>query len=139
MKYNLFIGRYQSPHKGHMAIFDEYLSRGLPVLIAIRDVVPDDANPLSASDIKELWEAVYKENPLVRVIVLPDIGSVNYGRGVGYEVREIPVAAQISAISATEIRRQILAGEDDWKAFVDAAIHGLLQKRLHPEPGLSVN
>ena len=27
MIYNLFIGRYQSPHKGHMTIFNEYLDK----------------------------------------------------------------------------------------------------------------
>ena len=49
MKYNLFIGRYQSPHKGHQEIFNTYLKNGEPVLIAIRDIEPDFENPLTTT------------------------------------------------------------------------------------------
>ena len=115
MKYNLFIGRYQSPHKGHMFIFDTYLSRGEPVLIAIRDTPVDENNPLNAEQVKNLWEKIYEGNQLVKVIIIPDINSVNYGRGVGYEVNEISVNQTIANISATSIRNQILNGDDDWK------------------------
>src|SRR5688572_25279483 len=123
MRYHLFIGRYQSPHRGHMQIFNNYLDKGEPILIAIRDIVPDTSNPLSAGEVKDLWEAVYSNNPLVKVIIIPDIASVNYGRGVGYEVRQIDVSPDISAISATEIRKQIVAGHDEWKKLVDSSIH----------------
>ena len=41
---------------------------------------------------------------MVRVIIIPDIESVNYGRGVGYEIIEHEPPAQIKRISATEIR-----------------------------------
>jgi nicotinamide mononucleotide adenylyltransferase len=130
MTYNLFIGRYQSPHKGHMHIFDTFLGQQKPVLIAIRDIEPDEANPLTAMQVKTLWEKVYEYNTLVKVIVIPDIASVNYGRGVGYEVNEIKVNGNIANISATEIRRQILADETDWKNVVDEKIHILLATYL---------
>lgn len=130
MTYNLFIGRYQSPHKGHMTIFNEYLSKGQPVLIAIRDVEPDDKNPLSAEEVKNIWEKIYLNNPLVKIIIIPDIASVNYGRGVGYEVNEIKVDSAIANISATEIRRQIIAGETQWHELVDPAAHELLSSLL---------
>jgi nicotinamide mononucleotide adenylyltransferase len=126
MRYNLFIGRYQSPHKGHMHIFDTCLKEGKPVLIAIRDIEPDPNNPLPADEVKKLWESVYKDNPLVKVIIIPDIASVNYGRGVGYEVNQINVPESISSISASEIRQQIIDGKNEWKDFVDEKIHGLL-------------
>ena len=126
MRYNLFIGRYQSPHKGHMHIFDTFLKESKPVLIAIRDIAPDAANPLPASEVKMLWEKVYAGNDLVKVIIIPDIASVNYGRGVGYEVNEISVGDAVAAISATEIRRQIIAGEVEWKNLVDEHIHDML-------------
>ena len=126
MRYNLFIGRYQSPHKGHMHIFDTFLKAGNPVLIAIRDIEPDAANPLTAAEVKTLWEKVYAANPLVKVIIIPDIESVNYGRGVGYAINEIDVPETVAAISATEIRRQVIAGENGWKAFVDENIHEML-------------
>lgn len=126
MKYNLFIGRYQSPHKGHMHIFDTFLTADKPVLIAIRDIEPDAANPLSAAEVQTLWQKVYAGNRLVKVIIIPDIASVNYGRGVGYEVNQINVGDAVASISATEIRRQIVAGEDGWKTLVDARIHEML-------------
>jgi nicotinamide mononucleotide adenylyltransferase len=126
MRYNLFIGRYQSPHKGHMHIFDTFLKEGKPVLIAIRDIEPDAANPLPAAEVKLLWEKVYAGNPLVKVIIIPDIASVNYGRGVGYEVNEIAVGEAVASISATEIRRQIIADENGWKELVDENIHEML-------------
>ena len=126
MTYNLFIGRYQSPHKGHQTIFNEYLSKGEPILIAIRDVAPDEKNPLHAEEVKSVWEAIYRDNPLVKIIIIPDIASVNYGRGVGYEVREIQVEKTISNISATEIRTKIRTGDDSWKEVVDPAGHQIL-------------
>lgn len=128
LQYNLFIGRYQSPHKGHQNIFDEYLKKGLPVLIGIRDVEVDDKNPLSAQIIQYLWRLIYSNNPLVKVIIIPDIASVNYGRGVGYEVKEIKVEDSIANISATEIRNQILSNKNDWKKFVDEKIHIQLEE-----------
>ena len=126
MRYNLFIGRYQSPHKGHMYIFDTFLKEDKPVLIAIRDIEPDAANPLPAAEVKMLWEKVYADNPLVKVIIIPDIASVNYGRGVGYEVNEITVGEAVASISATEIRRQIIQSENGWKILVDERIHEML-------------
>lgn len=127
IKYNLFIGRYQSPHKGHQTIFNEYLKKGEPVLIAVRDVPPDENNPLSANIVMSLWKEVYFDNPLVKVIIIPDISTVNYGRGVGYEVKEIKVDEKIANISATEIRNQILNDKSDWKEFVDERIHIYLE------------
>jgi nicotinamide mononucleotide adenylyltransferase len=133
MRYNLFIGRYQSPHKGHMHIFATFLKEDKPVLIAIRDIEPDAANPLTAAEVKMLWEKVYANNPLVKVIIIPDIASVNYGRGVGYEINEITVGEAVASISATEIRRQIIAGEHGWKELVDENIHNMLAGFLKSE------
>ena len=41
---------------------------------------------------------------VVKVIIIPDIESVNYGRGVGYEIIEHQPPEQIKRISTTEIR-----------------------------------
>ena len=130
MKYNLFIGRYQSPHKGHMHIFNTFLEANKPILIAIRDIETDENNPLTANDVKELWEKVYENQPLVKVIVIPDIESVNYGRGVGYSINEISVISDIANISATEIRNQIIEGKQGWKKLVDEKIHSLLKDKI---------
>ena len=133
MRYNLFIGRYQSPHKGHMQIFNTFLLENQPVLIAIRDIEPDSNNPLSAHEVKDLWESVYHNNPLVKVIIIPDISSVNYGRGVGYEVNQVTVTDAIANISATAIRQQIIDGQTEWKELVDPSIHEKLVHYLTKE------
>jgi predicted nucleotidyltransferase len=78
----------------------------------------------------QVWSHVYVNNPLVRIIVVPDIASVNYGRDVGYSVNEIKVDPVIANVSATEIRRQILVGETDWKWLVDEKAHKILEKLL---------
>ena len=126
MKYNMFIGRYQSPHKGHMTIFNKYLDNNLPVLIAIRDVTPDEKNPLTAHEVKSVWDKIYSDNSLVKTIIIPDIDSVNYGRDVGYSITEINVNQEIANISATEIRQQILSDKNEWRELVDPAAHELL-------------
>jgi len=113
-----------------MQLFSTYLEKGEPVLIAIRDIKPDTDNPLSAEEVKELWETVYRNNEKMKVIIIPDIASVNYGRGVGYEVNQLMVPDTISAISATEIRRQISAGESGWKEQVDPSIHEKLTQMI---------
>jgi hypothetical protein len=113
-----------------MHIFDSFLKEEKPVLIAIRDIEPDAANPLTAGEVKTLWEQVYADNPLVKVIIIPDIASVNYGRGVGYAINEINVSESVASISATEIRRQVIADEQGWKELVDANIHEMLASYL---------
>ena len=127
MSANMFIGRYQSPHKGHQAIFDTYLKQGEPILIAIRDVKTDEKNPLTSRQVQKLWQTVYQGNPLVEVIIIPDIKSVNYGRGVGYEVKEIQVTQDIASISATDIRNSIKQGSFEWRNNVDESIWTLLE------------
>lgn len=128
MSYNLFIGRFQPPHKGHQTIFNTYLSKGEKVLIAVRDVPTDEKNPFTANQVLYLWKEIYRNNPLVEVIVIPDICSVNYGRDVGYKIHEIQAPSNIQRISATEIRNQIKNGISDWKLLVDSSIHDALME-----------
>jgi hypothetical protein len=41
------------------------------------------------------------------VIIIPDIESINYGRGVGYDIIEYVPPQDIHDISATKIREQL--------------------------------
>ncbi len=129
MKYSLFIGRYQIFHKGHQFIIQQELDKGNPVLIAVRDVVVDNNNPFPAIQVKEMIELVflkYIETEFVKVIIIPDIASVNYGREVGYEVNEILVPDNIKNISATFIRENIREKKTEWMEYVDPSIHGVI-------------
>lgn len=129
MKYSLFIGRYQIFHKGHQFIIQQELDKGNPVLIAVRDVIVDNNNPFPAIQVKEMIELVflkYIETEFVKVIIIPDIASVNYGREVGYEVNEILVPDNIKNISATFIRENIREKKTEWMEYVDPSIHGVI-------------
>lgn len=129
-KYVLYPGRFQPPHFGHMKIFEESLNKGYSICIAIRNVLPDEKNPFSAEEVKYMWELIYKNNFNVKVIIIPDITSIKYGRDVGYKLEEIIVPADIKNISATSIRESIKLKKDDWKEFVDTSIHDYLKNKL---------
>jgi len=67
-------------------------------------------------------EDVYNEKD-VEVMVIPDIESVNWGRGVGYETNEHKPPPNVGFVSATSIRESIANGTDEWKENVDEKIH----------------
>ena len=110
MKYSMFIGRWQPWHNGHRWLIDQRLKEGKNVLICIREVDPDDKNPYNPLEVKENIEKELKDlitKNTVKVIIIPDIESVNYGRGVGYEIIEHVPPDDIGKISATEIRKKL--------------------------------
>lgn len=109
-QFSLFIGRWQPLHEGHKALFQQVLDEGGNVCIAIRDVEPDEKNPYSAKDV--LSYIMYEYQALmdagrVRAIIIPDISSVEFGRGVGYDIIEHIPPSEIGDISATKIREQL--------------------------------
>jgi nicotinamide mononucleotide adenylyltransferase len=109
-QYSMFIGRWQPWHEGHRWLIDQRLNEGKNVLICIRDIQPDEKNPFRASEVesnikKELWQLVGQER--VKVIIIPDIESVNFGRGVGYDIIEHVPPQEVGDISATKIREQL--------------------------------
>ena len=110
MKYSLFIGRWQPLHDGHKWLINERLKEGKNVCIAIRDIKQDNDNPYSPKEVKQNIEKELEELiklRKVKVIIIPDIESVNYGRGVGDEIIEHNPPRTIMNISATEIREQL--------------------------------
>ena len=110
MKYSMFIGRWQPWHKGHRWLIDQRLNEGKNVLVCIREVSKDDSNPYNPEEVKENIENELTdliESNRVKVIIIPDIESVNYGRGVGYDIIEHVPPQNIGKISATKIRKEI--------------------------------
>ena len=110
MKRALFIGRWQPLHPGHQWLFNQKLEQGVPILIAVRDTPVNDSNPFATEDVIANLEKEYSEeveSGMVKVISIPDIESVNYGRGVGYEINEFVPPEDIGKISATEIRKSL--------------------------------
>lgn len=109
-QYAMFVGRWQPLHEGHQALFREAMFEGKNVLICIRDIEPDDKNPFSAVEVQYNIETHYSKEVLngrVKVMVIPDICSIEFGRGVGYEIIERIPPQQVADISATKIREQM--------------------------------
>jgi phosphopantetheine adenylyltransferase len=107
-KYALFIGRWQTWHKGHEWLINQQLTKGKNVWVAIRDVETDEKNPKSAHRVMmDLMEEPFFQENIDRILIsiIPDIESVNYGRGVGYEVIYHQPPTDIEAISGTGIRQ----------------------------------
>ena len=110
MKYSLFIGRWQPLTEGHKWLFKQRLKEGKKVCIAVRDVEPNENQPWTADEIiQNIKEEMYFEVTEDKVIVIkiPDIESINYGRGVGYEIIEHDPPDHIKKISATKVREQM--------------------------------
>ena len=126
--YSLFIGRWQPWHDGHQWLIDQRLNEGKNVCIAIRDVEPDENQPWTPQQIKDNLKIRFSNEITegkIQVIIIPDIESVNYGRGVGYEINEFqpPLDSGAMFISATKIRESIKNGDYTWKSMVDESLH----------------
>ena len=109
-QYSMFIGRWQPWHSGHRWLIDQRLNEGKNVLICIRDIEPDEINPFTAKEVEnnlngQLIDLIMEG--IVKVIIIPDIESVNFGRGVGYDIIEHIPPQEVSDISATKIREQL--------------------------------
>ena len=109
-QYSMFVGRFQPFHAGHRWVLDEMLDESKNVLICVRDIEPDDLNPFTAKEVEnnlngQLLNLIMEGK--VKVMVIPDIESVNFGRGVGYDIIEHVPPQEVSDISATKIREQL--------------------------------
>lgn len=122
-KYAIFVGRYQPYHFGHIELIQQKLNEGIPALIMIRDIEPDEKNPFTTEQTVLMIEKYHKsKGDDVKVMIIPDIESVNFGRGVGYEINEFIPPKDIGGISATGIRNSIKNGDNYWKTMVDESI-----------------
>jgi nicotinamide mononucleotide adenylyltransferase len=110
VQYSMFIGRWQPWHDGHRWLIDQRLNEGKNVLLCIRDVEPDEKNPWTAEEIHSNLSGQLIELILagrVKLMIIPDIESVNIGRGIGYDVIEHVPPQEVHDISATGIREQM--------------------------------
>jgi cytidyltransferase-like protein len=109
-QYAMFVGRWQPLHLAHQLLFMQAFGEGKNVLICIRDIKPDEKNPFTAEQVKENIQEHYKqliETGKVKVMIIPDICSIEFGRGVGYDVIEHIPPTKVGEISATKIRQKM--------------------------------
>jgi len=102
----LLIGRYQPFHIGHKTLVHEAIQRVGQCCLAIRDVAgTDDSNPYDFKKVKqEVEDACIEFGDKVRVVELPNITDVFYGRGVGYNIEQLTLSKELQDVSATKIR-----------------------------------
>lgn len=109
-QFAMFVGRWQPLHKGHQELFKQAMDEGKNVLICIRDGKPNEKNPFSPKEVKQNIEEYYADEislGKVKVMVIPDICSIEFGRGVGYDIIERIPPTEIGEISATKIRKEM--------------------------------
>ena len=103
------LGRFQPFHEGHYALFEEIIKKTGQVCIEVRDVQGVADNPFNFETIKK--EIEEKLNPKYKnrfkVILVPNITNISYGRGVGYKIEEVVLPEKIQQISATKIREKM--------------------------------
>jgi nicotinamide mononucleotide adenylyltransferase len=89
----------------------------------VRDIQPDVKNPFTTEQTVSMIQKYHQsKGDDVKVMIIPDIESVNFGRNVGYEINEYIPQEEVSQISATKIRESIKDGNDEWKSMVDESI-----------------
>lgn len=121
--YSLYPGRFQPFHKAHATIVQQLLDEGKQVCIALRDtpIVPE-TDPYTIEERTAFIRAFFPDEEQVKVITIPNIEAIVYGRKVGYTIREMHLAPELEAISATQIRHDNLdngqqrSGQDNARA-----------------------
>jgi len=103
------LGRWQPFHDGHYTLFKEIIKKTGQVCIQIRDVQGVDDNPFDFETVKKNIEE--KLNPefegQFKIMMVPNITNICYGRGVGYKIEEIVLDEETQKISATKIRAKM--------------------------------
>tara|TARA_E500000331_G_C17250355_1_gene710823 strand:- start:175 stop:546 length:372 start_codon:yes stop_codon:yes gene_type:complete len=102
------LGRWQPWHDGHQKLFEEILKKTGQVLIMVRDVQGVGDNPFDFDTVKSNIEKALKDyKGKFKIILVPNITNICYGRGVGYKIEEIVLDEETQRISATEIRMRM--------------------------------
>ena len=100
------LGRWQPFHDGHYALFEEIIKKTGQVSIQVRDIQGVNDNPFDFETVKknieEKLNLKYKNR--FKIILVPNITNISYGRGVGYEIEEVVLSEEVQKISATKIR-----------------------------------
>ena len=105
----MMLGRWQPWHKGHQELFKKTLERTGQVIIMIRDMINSKDNPFHVEQVKKnINEALIDYVGQYKIIVVPNITNICYGRTVGYKIEEIVLPLEIQAISATKIRNSFI-------------------------------
>lgn len=109
------LGRWQPWHAGHLELFKRAHAKTGQVIVMVRDVGGTRDNPFDYIDVKNrIIENLSKEGFVHQqdfmVSMVPNIVNITYGRDVGYKIEQEDLGAEIHAISATKIRKDMGLG-----------------------------
>ena len=103
------LGRWQPFHDGHYTLFKEIIKKqakfvfklemfkGLMTILLILNTVKKNIEEKLNPDFKGRF----------KIMMVPNITNICYGRGVGYKIEEIELSKEIQEISATKIRAKM--------------------------------
>jgi hypothetical protein len=109
MKTIFLPGRWQAPggpHAGHRYLIEKAIEEGYRVIIGVRDIPKNDKDPHDVETRMAQFRKLYGKR--VSFVTIPEDGDgleVWYGRGVGWEIKEIEVPDSIRKISGTSLRK----------------------------------
>ena len=102
------LGRWQPWHDGHQALLERALEKTGQVCIQIRDMPTDENNPFSPIEVKNNLEMQLAALAgKVRIMIVPNIMHITYGRKVGYVIEQEFIGEEVESISATKVREQM--------------------------------
>jgi phosphopantetheine adenylyltransferase len=107
------LGRYQPWHPGHTELFKRAHAKTGQVCIMVRDTCgTDEKNPFDFVTVKnniirDLTAAGFENDADFKIVKVPNIVNITYGRDVGYTIEKEDFDKEILKISATQIRKEM--------------------------------
>ena len=104
------LGRWQPWHAGHRALFERAIAKTGQVVIQIRDCQGwQGSNPFEIERVKNFikrdLDPIFQGQYEIQVV--PNIVNITYGRNVGYKIEQEMFDESVTAISATQIRKEM--------------------------------
>ena len=100
------LGRYQPFHDGHLELFKKILEKTGQVVIMVRSCTGEN-NPYPFKTVRrKINKKLRQYHGKYKIIKVPNITNICYGRDVGYKIEKISFDKNIESISATEIRKK---------------------------------
>lgn len=105
----VYIGRFQPFHLGHKTIIKKILQKEKQVAILVMDSMGvGNKNPYSFLKVKKIINNSLNDiKGRYKIIKIPVVSRVVYGRKVGYKIQKINLSKKIEKISATKIRKNL--------------------------------
>lgn len=105
----VMIGRFQPWHDGHRALFQRIMDKHGFVTVMVRKTKRGPKDPFPVTNVRsDITADLRKRYPQsrFRVMAVPNVAGVYYGRDVGYAVEKLELP-EVAHVSATAIRQEL--------------------------------